>query len=103
MDPGELCDDGNKADADGCAHDCSIEICGDVNGDSRPDLDDVAALRVFLADPVGSPLSSSGTMRCSVIGGPDDCDMANVVVMRRSLSSPPLPPGWSQICPAASP
>src|SRR5690606_17911315 len=30
LQPGELCDDGNKTDGDGCSSDCkSIEVCGD--------------------------------------------------------------------------
>ncbi len=38
---GEVCDDGNVLDDDGCSHDCtSIEICGNGKIDSREECDD---------------------------------------------------------------
>lgn len=39
LDPGEVCDDGNTADGDGCSHDCSIEACG--NGIQEPELGEI--------------------------------------------------------------
>ncbi|MFQ5514846.1 MAG: PKD domain-containing protein [Myxococcota bacterium] len=76
-------------------------LCGDVNGDGLIDPNDVDTYRAFLADPIGSALPSAGETRCSVIGGPDDCDIADVVVLRRFLAEPSQPPGIDPVCAAA--
>jgi len=43
VDPGEICDDGNIEDGDGCSHDCmSMGVCGDthVDGAAGEECDD---------------------------------------------------------------
>jgi hypothetical protein len=78
-------------------------ICGDVNSDAVVNDVDVCTFRNFLADPNGSFRLPSGQSQCSVVGGPTDCDMADVVVLRRDLAIPPLPPGLSPVCEAVGP
>jgi hypothetical protein len=76
--------------------------CGDVNDDTIVgDLDDLASLRQFLADPDGSPLSPGGLSKCSVFGTSADCDIADAVVLRRFLTNPVLMPGITPVCEAA--
>jgi hypothetical protein len=77
-------------------------ICGDVDDDGAVTPADEAALRAFLADPAGSPLSAAGVGKCTVIApAPRPCDYLDVAVIARDLAS--LPPGIAQVCPAASP
>ena len=77
--------------------------CGDVNDDTIVgDLDDLASLRQFMADPNGSPLSSGGVSKCSVFGTSADCDIADAVVLRRFLANPMLLPGITPVCEAAA-
>ena len=52
--------------------------------------------RVWL--PLLSPLSATGESRCSVIGATYDCDVRNLVVLRRFLALPSLPPGLAPAC-----
>src|SRR5262245_15967612 len=41
IDTGEMCDDGNIMDGDGCSHDClSLEMCGNMVKDPGEDCDD---------------------------------------------------------------
>jgi hypothetical protein len=72
--------------------------CGDVNEDGVFDPNDPAALRLHLADPSGGVLTADGLARCAVIGDPVGCSIRQVVVMRRALQEPPLPPGLAPVC-----
>ena len=72
--------------------------CGDVNVDSFVDGVDVAIYRGFLADPGGMPLSPAGEDNCTVVGPPRPCDVLDVVVLRRVLALPPLPPAIAAVC-----
>src|SRR5438445_657237 len=40
IDPGEVCDDGNNVDGDGCAGKCRIESCGNRSTDDDVEGDD---------------------------------------------------------------
>ena len=71
---------------------------GDVTLDAAITVSDAAAIRRHLADPVGRPLSLEGKARCSVIGRATDCDVRDVVVLRRQLEPAPLPPAIQPVC-----
>jgi hypothetical protein len=74
-------------------------LCGDIDLDLVVNATDVSLLRAELADPTGAPLPAGGASRCSVIGGLSDCDVTDVVVLRRALAGPPaLGPGIQQVC-----
>ena len=72
--------------------------CGDLDADGVVDSDDVALFRSHLADPGARPLSLAARARCSVRGGASDCDVADVVVLRRVLHTPSLAPGVAPVC-----
>jgi hypothetical protein len=88
----------NTWEPDGIGNACQ---CGDVNDAGRVDDLDIDTYRDFLVDPNGSPLSTAGQSKCSVIGSPTDCDIADVVVLRRALATPSRPPGIAEVCEAA--
>ena len=100
LDPLEQCDDGNPQSGDGCEADCTHGICGDVNDDGVVDVGDISFFRTHLADPNRPPLSVVGQSKCSVRGGPADCDVLDLVVLRRALRIPSLPPLVAPICEA---
>ena len=75
------------------------QVCGDINFDLDLDGDDVSLLRAELANPSGAPLPAGGASRCSVIGGPTDCDVRDATVLRRALAGG-LGPGVQQVCTA---
>ena len=76
-------------------------LCGDVVVDQGLNAGDVSALRAFLSNPAGAPLSSEGVRRCTVIGAPHPCDVRDSAVLRRKLATPGRAPGIAQVCPAA--
>lgn len=76
-------------------------LCGDVAVNEQLEAADVSALRAYLANPSGAPLSSEGARRCTVIGAPRPCDARDVAVLRRKVATPSRPPGIAQVCPAA--
>ena len=80
---------------------CVSEICGDVNDDGVLDDLDIYLFRLFLADPNAALLSPVGTSKCTVIGEASHCDILDLVVLRRALAIPPLPPGIAPLCEAA--
>ncbi len=100
LDPLEPCEDGNKQSGDGCEADCTNGICGDVNDDGVVDVSDISFFRTHLADPNGRRLPVVGQSKCSVRGGPTDCDILDLVVLRRALRIPSLPPLVAPICEA---
>jgi hypothetical protein len=78
--------------------------CGDahvVSGahDGLVQQDDVVELRASLAGILA--LEPAGLTKCSVIGGPDDCDIVDVTVLRRALQVPALDPLLQSLCRAA--
>ena len=73
--------------------------CGDLTGNHFVDFFDIVAMRFLQIE--ASAYSQDNLDRCSVIGGPDDCNMADAVVIARAVAMPPLPPGVSQVCRAA--
>jgi hypothetical protein len=78
--------------------------CGDarvVSGvhDGRVQQDDVDEIRASLAGLL--VLDPAGAAKCSVIGGPDDCDIADVSVLRRALQAPSAGPSPAPVCRAA--
>lgn len=76
-------------------------LCGDINDDGSVTQADRDALRAFLADPVGAPLSAAGVAQCTVIlPAPRPCDYLDVTVIGRDLMG--LSPGIAQVCPAAT-
>lgn len=74
-------------------------LCGDVDVDLSLAAGDVHLYRRHLADPAGAPWPPQAVARCSVIGGPADCDLADVAVLRRHLAG--LPPAPRPVCSAA--
>jgi uncharacterized repeat protein (TIGR01451 family) len=73
-------------------------LCGDLDVSLEIDAADVARYRAHLADPLGTPLDIVESSRCSVIGGPDDCDVADVAVLIRTLAA--VDPGIAEVCSA---
>lgn len=67
--------------------------CGDVDLDEDIDSNDFYALRGSLA---GLPPGLTAPGRCSVIGGPADCDILDAMVIRRSQLQ--LLPGLRSVC-----
>lgn len=97
--PGQEDDGGlNTTNPDGLGTACQ---CGDVDDDGWVGNFDIETYRHFLADPNGNPLPIAGLSKGSVIGGPTDCDIADVVVLRRALATPSHPPGIAPVCEAA--
>ncbi|MFQ5515559.1 MAG: hypothetical protein ACE5FG_14160 [Myxococcota bacterium] len=87
-------------DGDGVGDACDPSAgppCGDVNADDELTREDVTRLRRSLAG--AEPLTPAGLSRCNVIGGSGDCDMADVVVLRRQLEAC-LRPGAQPLCEA---
>jgi len=81
-------------------------ICGDVNDDGSVDASDVTLFRSHLAAPLASPLSPNGAAKCTVaplVPTLPPCDILDVVVIRRSIQSPPLAPPRGPDCPFVSP
>ncbi|MEZ4292409.1 MAG: hypothetical protein R3E53_18435 [Myxococcota bacterium] len=76
--------------------------CGDVNLDSIVDDADVRDLRAALLRPLSTPLGFEGEQRCSVVGGPDDCDLLDLVLLQRAVNAPVAAPGIAQVCRAAT-
>ncbi|MFQ5512875.1 MAG: thrombospondin type 3 repeat-containing protein [Myxococcota bacterium] len=91
--PGQL-----DSDGDGTGDACT---CADLDGNGHIQQQDVHHYRRHLADPEAGLLTAAAKRKCSVIGLPDDCDMADVVVLRRWLRDPKLAPGLAPICLAA--
>jgi len=76
-------------------------LCGDAVVDQGLNAGDVTAFRAELANPTGAPFSSDGARRCEVISSAHVCSVVDLTVLRRKLAAPSLPPGISQVCPAA--
>ena len=75
--------------------------CGDVSvvgtvHDGIVDAVDITQLRDHLAGV--QALTALGAAKCSVIGGPDDCDIQDLVVIRRANNFGPLQPGILGAC-----
>ena len=75
-------------------------VCGDLNDDDLVTALDVALFRAALADPIGAPLTPLAQTRCTVIDPPSSCDLLDLVVIRRVVEGPDLPPGVAQVCSA---
>lgn len=73
-------------------------LCGDLDGDGTLQASDELVLRRFLSGVI--PVLPN-PRKCSVTGGPADCDMADVAVMGRAVAG--LSPGPAQVCAAALP
>lgn len=81
---------------DGHGDDCQ---CGDIDDDGVVDAADTALYRTHLADPGGVPLLGEARLKCSTIGAdPLECDLLDVVVMRRALGG--QLPEVAQVCEA---
>lgn len=72
--------------------------CGDLTDDGIINSADRFAVRNMLADLPPGPASPG---RCSVIGGPGDCDIRDVAVIQRWQSQ--RPPGLRSVCADALP
>ncbi|MFQ5515768.1 MAG: hypothetical protein ACE5FG_15270, partial [Myxococcota bacterium] len=88
---------GRQPVCEACTAARPTSLCGDVNGTDEVAQNDVDELRGALAG-VGPGLSFPE--RCNVIGPPSSCDILDVVVIRRSLATPPLAPGRQPLCEA---
>jgi hypothetical protein len=75
-----------------------LGLCGALDQDEDQDLDDLLALRMALADPIGAALSPEGAQRCNVIAPIRPCDIVDVAVMSRALNEPSLPPFIADTC-----
>lgn len=69
--------------------------------DAIVDVNDVTALRNHLTQ--SAALGADALSRCSVIGGPNECTIRTLTVLRRALAAPALGPGVAQTCDAALP
>jgi hypothetical protein len=75
--------------------------CGDLDGDDAVyPASEVPRLRNSLA---GLAPGVANPAECSVIGGPYDCDLLDLVVLRRAAATPPRAPGTGEFCDAATP
>jgi hypothetical protein len=83
---------------DGIGNKCQ---CGDASDDGSVDDTDVSAMRGALAG--GAPLTANGAAKCRVEAATAACDIVDVSVLRRRLTTPQLPPGITQSCAAANP
>jgi len=77
--------------------------CGDVSfDDGIVSAGDIATFRSALASPSSPGLSPAAITRCNVIGSAGPCTIRDLAVIVRALRSPPLAPGISQVCDAAT-
>jgi hypothetical protein len=94
-------DRGDTVDLDDAVFAAAVlpERCGDVDGDRILGAGDPVDLRSFLAalDSLVAPNN------CSVRGGPFDCDVVDLVVLRRELEGGALPPGVQDVCASLDP
>ncbi len=75
--------------------------CGDTDEDYAVfPAQEAARLRNTLA---GLAPGVVNLAKCSVIGGPNDCNLLDLVVLRRAAAIPPRPPGIAEVCDAAVP
>ena len=74
--------------------------CTELTGDGSVGAADVTRLRQHLAG-IGAPLSGAPLTRCSAIGGPNECTVRTLSVLRRALAA--QGPGVAQVCDAAVP
>ncbi|MGH7292475.1 MAG: hypothetical protein ACREJT_14755, partial [Myxococcota bacterium] len=74
--------------------------CTELTGDGAVGSADVTRLREHLA-AIGAPLTATALARCSAIGGPNECTVRTLTVLRRALVS--ALPGVAQVCDAAVP
>ena len=84
-------------DDDGIGDACQ---CTELTGDGIVGAADVTRLREHLAR-IGAQLSGAPLSRCSAIGGPNECTVRTLTVLRRALAL--QPPGVAQVCDAAVP
>ncbi len=80
--------------ADGTGDRCE---CGESTENGAIFGDDLDSLRASLA---GDPLATAPSERCSLVGDPASCDMADVVALARALGAQPGP-GVGPSCAAA--
>ncbi len=70
LDPGEICDDGNKIDDDGCTNDCQIRIippgCGD--GFVQPDAGETCEVGTVVAPVQGGAATRACRDSCTFCG-----------------------------------
>jgi hypothetical protein len=74
--------------------------CTELTDDGSVGSADVTRLREHLASK-GAPLSAAALARCSAIGGPNECTVRTLSVLRRALLG--NLPGVAQVCDAAVP
>jgi para-nitrobenzyl esterase len=75
--------------------------CGDVTLDGAVTASDVTLYRAHLASPTGLPFLGAAGEKCSVVGVvSSQCDLLDVVVLRRTLAG--QPPYVAQVCRASS-
>ncbi|HTO70364.1 MAG TPA: hypothetical protein VMR31_10930 [Myxococcota bacterium] len=109
---GCTCDSGfagascNQCAADYAGYPYCESICGDVTDDGAVDANDVALFRAYLATRNAALLTPNGADKCTVeplVSGYPPCDILDLVVIRRSIQSPPLAPPRLAVCPFVSP
>lgn len=72
--------------------------CGDVSDEGQVNILDVVLL---IRDQAGLGPGPTAPQKCSVVGGPLDCDGADVLRIREDLAG--VPPGVEQVCAPAVP
>ena len=78
--------------------------CGDLTVEGAVDAVDLGVVRVWLAGFLGSlPQPERCNVRGAADGGLTDCDLVDVVVLKRALDPEPLAPGVQQACSPAQP
>jgi hypothetical protein len=75
-------------------------VSTELTGDGSVGAADVTRLRQHL-EGIGAPLSGAPLTRCSAIGGPNECTVRTLSVLRRALAA--YGPGVAQVCDAAVP
>lgn len=79
------------------------DACECGNNDSDGDAGDTADIVALRNELAGLAPGVADASRCSVIGGPDDCDVRDLAVLLRAALSPPRGPGIADLCDAAVP
>jgi hypothetical protein len=80
------------------AADAGAAGCGDIDGDGAITLADVARVRGYLADPLGSALAPEELDRCRVTSKSNECDLTQLGPIWRAALIPEFEAHLEQVC-----